>query len=94
MGGNRIFLPFIDEHRFLPRGNGRHKGFCAQLYRDGYLFKYFEYTGDDYEADMQVLAEDEEHQRWLEFTAVCQKPVDSAKEDEWWAPMKEIFHLG
>jgi len=35
---NRIFLPFIDEHRFLPGGNGRHKGFCAQLYRDGYLF--------------------------------------------------------
>ena len=63
------------------------------FHRDGYLFKYFEYTGEDYEADMQVLAEDEEHRQWLEFTAVCQKPVDSAKEDEWWAPMKEIFHL-
>ena len=42
---------------------------------------------------MQVLADDEEHQQWLEFTAVCQKPVDSAKNGEWWAPMKEIFHL-
>ena len=63
------------------------------FHRDGYLFKYYEYVGDDYEADMQTLADNEEHQQWLNFTAVCQKPVDSAKENEWWAPMDEIFHI-
>lgn len=63
------------------------------FYRDGYLFKYYEYTGDNYDADMAKLSDNEEHQKWLDFTAVCQQPVDSAKEGEWWAPMNEIFHI-
>ena len=63
------------------------------FHRDGYLFKYFEYTGNDYDADMKKLAEDEEHRYWLEYTAVCQQPIDTAKDDEWWAAMEEIFHI-
>ncbi len=63
------------------------------FHRDGYLFKYFEYTGDDFQADMEKLNSYEEHSRWLEFTAVCQQPVETAKENEWWAPMEEIFHI-
>ena len=63
------------------------------FYRDGYLFKYFEYTGDDFVADMKLLDENEEHKRWLAYTAVCQQPVESAKDGEWWAGMKEIFHI-
>ena len=62
------------------------------FHRDGYLFKYFEYTGDDYEADMKKL-DNERHRQWLEFTAVCQQPVESAEEGQWWAPMDEIFHI-
>lgn len=63
------------------------------FHRDGYLFKYYEYVGDDYEADMAKLNAIEEHQKWLDFTAGCQQPVDSAKEGEWWAPMEDIFHV-
>ncbi|MBQ2954912.1 MAG: L-rhamnose mutarotase [Clostridia bacterium] len=63
------------------------------FHRDGYLFKYYEYTGDDYEADMAKLNANEEHQKWLEYTAVCQQPVDSAEDGEWWAPMNDIFHI-
>lgn len=63
------------------------------FYRDGYLFKYFEYVGDDYEADMEKLAADEENIRWLLHTDQCQEPVDSAEEGEWWAPMENIFHI-
>ena len=63
------------------------------FHRNGYLFKYYEYTGDDYEADMKTLSDNEEHQRWLEFTAVCQEPVETAEEGQWWAPMEEIFHI-
>lgn len=63
------------------------------FHRDGYLFKYYEYTGDDYEADMKKLNDNELHQQWLAFTAVCQKPVEFAKEDEWWSSMDDIFHI-
>ena len=63
------------------------------FHRDGYLFKYYEYVGDDYEADMKKLNANAEHRQWLEFTAVCQIPVDSADAGQWWAPMEEIFHI-
>ena len=63
------------------------------FYRDGYLFKYFEYTGDNYEEDMKKLTEDEENIRWLTHTDLCQEPVDSAGADEWWVPMENLFHI-
>lgn len=63
------------------------------FYRDGYLFKYYEYIGEDFEADMKKLEGDKEHDRWLEYTAQFQIPVETASEDEWWVPMKEVFHL-
>ena len=63
------------------------------FYRDGYLFKYFEYVGDNYEEDMRKLAMDEENTRWLAFTDPCQEPVETAEEQEWWAQMENIFHI-
>lgn len=63
------------------------------FYRDGYLFKYFEYVGDDYEKDMEELGKDDENIRWLLHTDPCQEPVDSAEEGVWWAPMENIFHI-
>ena len=63
------------------------------FYRDGYLFKYFEYVGEDYEGDMKKLASEEENIKWLTFTDPCQQPVDTAEKGAWWATMEEIFHL-
>ena len=63
------------------------------FYRDGYLFKYFEYTGDNFEEDMRILAEDEENIRWLSHIDPCQEPVPSAIGKEWWAGMEEIIHF-
>ena len=63
------------------------------FHRDGYLFKYYEYVGDDFEADMKKMNDIPEHQRWLAYTAVCQQPVETAAEGEWWAPMEDIFHI-
>ena len=63
------------------------------FYRDGYLFKYFEYVGEDYEADMKKLAENEINARWLSFTDACQEPIDSVGEGVWWAPMEKVFHI-
>ena len=33
-------------------------------YKDGFLFSYYEYVGDDYAADMAKMAADPETQRW------------------------------
>ena len=60
--------------------------------RDGLLFSYLEYTGDDYAADMAAIAADEATRRWWELTDPCQQALDSAAEGEWWAPAEEVFH--
>ncbi len=60
--------------------------------RDGMLFSYLEYTGDDYAADTALIAADEQTQRWWKLTDPCQQPVESAADGEWWAPAEEVFH--
>lgn len=62
-------------------------------YRDGYLFSYYEYTGDDFEADMKKMAADEETQRWWKLVTPMQEPIESHKEGEWWSDMEEVYHL-
>lgn len=61
-------------------------------YRDGFLFSYYEYTGEDYEADMTKMAADSETQRWWKVTDPCQQPIETAAKGEWWAGMEEVFH--
>lgn len=61
--------------------------------RDGLLFSYLEYDGDDFESDMAMTAQDETTQRWLEVCTPCQRPLESARDGEWWAEATEIFHL-
>jgi L-rhamnose mutarotase len=61
--------------------------------RDGVLFSYLEYDGEDYEADMARVAEDPETRAWWELTDPCQQPVETAEPGQWWAPMTEVFHL-
>lgn len=62
------------------------------FYRDGLLFSYYEYAGDDYEADMRKMAEDPETQRWWQLTDPCQEPMPGAAQGEWWSAMEEVFH--
>lgn len=61
--------------------------------RDGLLFSYLEYAGEDYAADMAAVAADEATRRWWQLTDPCQQPFESAAEGEWWAPAEELFHL-
>lgn len=61
--------------------------------RDGVLFSYLEYHGDDWAADSARMAADPETQRWWKVTDPCQQPVETAAEGEWWAPAEEVFHL-
>ncbi len=62
-------------------------------YKDGYLFSYFEYVGEDYAADMASMAADPETQRWWAVCGPCQEPLETRSEGEWWAEMEEVFHV-
>ena len=62
-------------------------------YKDGLLFSYYEYVGDDYEKDMAKMAADPETQRWWDVCMPCQKPLETRQEGEWWATMEEVFYL-
>ncbi|HPO13177.1 MAG TPA: L-rhamnose mutarotase [Candidatus Hydrogenedentes bacterium] len=57
-----------------------------------YLFSYFEYTGNDFKADMDKMAADPTTQRWWDVCKPCQEPVYFRAEGEWWATMEEVFH--
>ena len=64
------------------------------IYRHGeLLFSYFEYTGDDYDADMAAMAADPETQRWWAVQEPLQSPLEDRAEGEWWKELPEIFHL-
>ncbi|MBP8304608.1 MAG: L-rhamnose mutarotase [Phycisphaerae bacterium] len=58
-----------------------------------YLFSYFEYTGEDFAADMAKMAADPATQRWWAVCKPCQEPLADRGPDEWWAGMEEVFHL-
>ncbi|MFT4154270.1 L-rhamnose mutarotase [Parafilimonas sp.] len=58
-----------------------------------FLFSYFEYTGDDFDADMKRMAEDPETQRWWKETDPMQIPLtDAAAKGQIWSFMEEVFH--
>lgn len=60
---------------------------------NGTLFAYFEYSGDDYEADMAKMAADPKTQEWWSLCKPCQEPVADAAEGEWWKDIRELYHL-
>lgn len=61
-------------------------------YKDGLLFSYFEYVGDDYDTDLARMAADPETQRWWDVCKPLQEPLPTRKDGEWWADMEEVFH--
>jgi len=58
-----------------------------------YLFSYFEYVGDDFDADMKRMAADPKTQEWWKETDPCQFGLDNRAEGEWWKSMEEVYHL-
>jgi len=61
-------------------------------HKDGLLFSFFEYVGDDFDADMARMAADPETQRWWAVCKPCHDPLPTRAEGEWWAEMEEVFH--
>lgn len=59
--------------------------------RGDLLFGYFEYSGDDIDASMAVVAADPVTQEWWTRTDPCQDPLAGTPEGEQWAPMESVF---
>lgn len=57
------------------------------------LFGYWEYTGDDFSADMAEMAKGERMRQWWAICEPLQLPFPTRGPEEWWARMTEVFHL-
>ena len=57
------------------------------------LIAYFEYHGDDYDADMKRMAADPETQRWWSIMDPMQKPLPEAPAGRRWLEIPEVFHF-
>ncbi len=63
------------------------------FHKDGLLFAYMEYTGDDFDADMKKMAANPKTQEWWSIMGPMQQPFENRKDGEWWANMEEVFHV-
>ena len=62
--------------------------------RGDVLFGYYEYVGDDYEADQAKMAADPVCQEWWSRTDPCQIGFDEdAPEGTRWQELEEAWHL-
>jgi L-rhamnose mutarotase len=61
--------------------------------RNGVLFSYFEYYGNDYAADMNKMSACLDTQRWWSIMDPMQLPMADAQPGEKWSEMPEVFHF-
>ena len=54
-----------------------------------YLFGYYEYTGTNYQADMDALASEPRNQQWLSATDPMQIPLPGERS---WTVMREVYY--
>ena len=62
-------------------------------HKDGLLFAYMEYIGDNFTADMARMAADPKTLEWWDVMMPMQKPLSTKANGEWWSNMEEVFHL-
>ncbi len=56
------------------------------------LFSYFEYIGDDFEADMKLIAADQVTQTWWQYTDPLQIRLPGTPDGDQWKAITEVFH--
>ena len=61
-------------------------------HKDGMMFSYFEYVGEDFDADMAKMAADPTTQKWWDVCKPLLDPLESRAAGEFWASMEELFH--
>ncbi|MFI2664851.1 L-rhamnose mutarotase [Micromonospora carbonacea] len=79
-----------DVERRLREANIRN--YSIFLHRD-LLFGYYEYVGEDHDADQRRIAEDPQTREWWKLTDPCQESLAKPGSGHWWAPMDEVWHL-
>lgn len=57
-----------------------------------YLFSYFEYVGDDFDADMEAIGNDPVTREWWKLTDPLQKRIRGTKTGAQWKTLDEVFH--
>jgi L-rhamnose mutarotase len=58
------------------------------------LFGYWEYVGEDYEADIAAVDADPATREWLGHTDPCQVPFGrGARPGDGWRRLEEVWHL-
>jgi len=62
------------------------------FHRNNQLFSYFEYYGNNFKQDMEIMAADEKTKEWWSIMGPMQVPEQDREEGEWWATMEEVFH--
>ena len=68
------------------------RNYSIYAWKGDTLFAYFEYVGDDFEADAARMAADPETQRWWALTDAMQEPLPDRERGSWWKTVPEIFH--
>jgi L-rhamnose mutarotase len=64
------------------------------IFRHGeLLFSYWEYMGEDFVADMKVIADDPVSQKWDVLTSQMLRAPEDAPPGVLTLPIPEIFHL-
>ena len=56
------------------------------------LFAYWEYHGQDFDADMAKMGHAPRMKEWWKITDPMQVPLGTRKEGERWAEMEDVFH--
>lgn len=56
------------------------------------VFSYFEYVGEDYEADMKKMEADKLTQEWWKHTKPCFEKYSISKASEYYHDMEQIFY--
>lgn len=62
--------------------------FLHQIEGKWYEFGYYEYTGDDFEADMVQLSAEPRNQQWLKLCDPMQLPLEGAGG---WSEMEQVY---
>jgi L-rhamnose mutarotase len=58
-----------------------------------YLFSYFEYVGDNFDADMAKMAADPKTQEWWAECIPCLIRLPDTPDGGPWKPITEVYHL-
>ncbi|WP_425839066.1 L-rhamnose mutarotase [Microbacterium sp. PA5] len=59
---------------------------------DDVILGYYEYVGDDYDADQARMAEDPVTREWWSYTAPCQLPFREGSDSPNWEQFDEVWH--